>query len=158
MQSNSALQELTSGRSWSFPRLLEQILFCTPWYLHFCTWIFIINPQCCSSVSSGQAVFKEITGRGCILITASDSRPTGKAGRFFPTMGWSWGDRRVNNFFPVQFRALCFRSMNQSRGFLSHLSQTWMSVGQCPHFLGERNKFCIEGKVCPVLNSPVGFV
>lgn len=128
MQSASTVPELTTGRSWSFPTLLEQILLCTPWYLHFCTQDFIINPPCCSSVTSEQAIFKEITGKGWTLYTASDSRPTGKAGRLFPMMGWGWGERRLNKFSQIEFRVPHFRSTNQSQGFLSqlHLSQTWM--------------------------------
>lgn len=132
----------------SFPALLEQILLCTPWHLHFRTWDFIINPRSCSRVTGGQAIFKEITGRGC---TASDSRPTGKAGRLFPMVGWGWWDRRVNKYFPIQFRVLRFRSTNQPQGFLSQLHpwRTWMTFEQCSQSLGEiREKQILQRRRC----------
>ena len=121
MESIRTLPELTTSRSWSFSLLLEWILLCTARHLHFQTQDFILNPQCCSIVTSGQGIFQDITGRGCTLYTASDSSPTSKAGRLFPMMGLGWGDSRVNNLFPIQFSALSFRSTRQSLGSLSQL-------------------------------------
>lgn len=126
MENERVLPELNTGTSRSFS-LLEQILLCTTRHLHYLTWDFILNPQCYSSVTSGQGIFKQITGRRYTLFTASDSGFTDKAGRFLPMMGWGWWERRVNNLFPVQFSALSFRSTNWSLHFLSqmHLFRTW---------------------------------